>query len=399
MRVRTSTVSAAIAAALLLAGCGGSSEKASSSGGACDDGDKFLVGSILPITGVTADTGLTITKGAEIAAKELNAAGGINGRCISLIAKDEGNDPTKAAQAASELIDRNEVSALIGPAGSGSAGAVAPIASEAGVPFFFAASLKLERKDAPLGFGIQITSDLIGPSFVEHAKSVGWKSLAVLAVNNTFGTMVLDSTVAAAKEAGIDVVKTEVHESGAVDLSPQVRSLRDKNPDALVVASFGADAVSALKARVQLGWEIPVIGPSGLSFDEVVNGAGKEGIDGVLSSMYPRPLAADPTTGAVSEAGEKLRKDIKAKEGGKDLTINLDNVGLGYDAIKAVAAAFNGAKSDDADKAGDYLIANGYKGVRADYSWDSKTTAGFPLAANSIVVAASLKDGVLTVAK
>jgi len=397
MRRTRSTLGAALVAVMVLAGCQG--QDAKSADGDCDSGDAMKVGTILPITGATADAGAAFTEGTKLAVDEINADGGVNGHCIEIIAKDEGNDPTKSAQAASELIDRDGVVAIIGPSGSGSVGAVAPIAKEAGVPFFHLAASRLSRSDAPLGFGMQITNDQIGPSFVEYAKKAGWSSLAVLAVNNTFGTSLLDSTTAAAKEAGIDVVGNEVHESGTVDLAPQVRTLRDKKPDALVVASFGADAVAALKARLAVGWDVPVIGPSGLSYEEVVNGAGPEGIKGVLSSMYPRQLAADPSTGKVSEAGEKLRAVLKKSTGEDPLTINVDSVAVAYDAVYALFTAFDGAGTDDAEKAADHLISEGYDGVRANYRWTDQDTAGFPLEANSIVVAASLKDGVLTLAE
>lgn len=399
MRRTRSTLGAALATVMLVAGCQGGSDADDSASGDCDSGDAMKVGTILPITGATADAGAAFTEGTKLAVDEINADGGVNGRCIEIIAKDEGNDPTKSAQAASELIDREGVEAIIGPSGSGSVGTVAPIAKEAGVPFFHISAARLTREDAPLGFGLQITNDQIGPSFIEYAKQVGWKSISVLAVNNAFGTALLDSTTAAAKDAGIELVGQELHESGTVDLAPQVRALRGKNPDALVVASFGADAVAALKARAAVGWDVPVIGPSGLSYEEVVTGAGPDGIKGVLSSMYPKLLAADPSTGKVAEVGEKLRETLRKSTGENPLTINVDSVAVAYDAVYAMSTAFNGAKTDDPQKAADYLIANGYDGVRADYRWTDADTAGFPLKANSIVVASSLEDGVLTLAE
>lgn len=396
MRRTRIALGAVLVAVTMLSACQG--QDSESADGACDNGDTMKVGTILPITGATADAGAAFTQGTKLAVDEINAGGGVSGRCIEIIAKDEGNDPTKSAQAASELIDRDGVEAIIGPSGSGSVGAVAPIAKEAEIPFFHLAATRVSRDDSPLGFGMQITNDQIGPSFIEYAKTAGWKSLAILAVNNTFGTGLLDSTTAAAKEAGIEVVGNEVHESGTVDLTPQVRALRGKNPEALVVASFGADAVAALKARLAIGWDVPVIGPSGLAYEEVVSGAGPEGIKGVLSSMYPRQLAADPATGKVSEPGEKLRATLKKSTGEDPLTINVDSVAVAYDAVYALFTAFDGADTDDPQKAADYLIEKGYDGVRANYRWTDEDTAGFPLEANSIVVAASLKDGVLTLA-
>lgn len=401
-----------VALALLAAACGDdSSDEADGDGGGdtpagqdgeasgeCDSSDEILIGTIFPLTGVTADTGEKATIGAEVALEEINGNGGVLGRCVTLLPKDEANDPTKAAQAASELIDQDEVVGIVGPAGSGPTGAVAPIAAEANVPYVAYSSLTLPREEAETGFTIQITSNLIGPSFIDYAESVGWESLAIIATNTTFGTSIVDAVEASAADAGIEVTKVEVHESGAVDLGPQMRSLRDSEPDALIVASFGGDAIVALKAREQLGWDAPAIGPSGLSFDEVVEGVGASGMEGVYSSMYPKLLAADPETGELPERGETFRQAVMAHLGVDELTDNLDAIALGYDSLMALAEAIEGAGSTDADAVVEHLIANGHAGVRADYVWTEDSNEGFTIEANAIVVAASLSNGVLTLA-
>lgn len=381
---------------LAVAGCGGGEPPPAAGAGACSG--EFPIGTVLPLSGATADTGQSITAGVDLAAEELNAAGGILGRCVVIVARDEANDPTKAAQAASLLVDREDVKAIIGPAGSGALGAVAPIARDAGVPVMHSAAAVLQRAEYPEVFGVQITSDLIGPSFAEYAAGAGYTSVAVLAVNNALGTTLLDSTTAAATERGVAVVGSEVFESGSLDLVPQLRALRDRSPAALVLAGFGADAVVALKAREQLGWDVPVIGPSGLAFNEVVTGVGPKGMEKVYASMVPRNLSADPTTGALVAPAEELRTALKESTGQDPLTRSLDALALGYDALKALAHGFAGAGSDDGAATSAYLIGHPYDGVRTAYTWNDRTTSGFPLASNSVIVAASLEDGALTLA-
>lgn len=370
----------------------------SDGGEGCDPSDPFKIGTIFPLTGVTADTGEKATIGVEIAVEEVNANGGVLGRCVEVVAKDEANDPTKAAQAASELIDQVGVSALVGPAGSGPTGAVAPIAAEANVPFVAFSALSIPREEAPTAFTVQITSGLIGPSFLAFAQEAGWETLAIIATNTTFGTSIVDAVKGSAAEYGVEVVAVEVHESGAVDLGPQLRSLRDSGADALVVASFGGDAIVALKAREAIGWDAPAIGPSGLSFDEVVEGVGPTGMEGVYSSMYPARLAADTETGELPPEGEAFRQAVKEHLGVDELTDNLDAIALGYDAFMAMVAGINGAGTDDADAVIEYLISNGFSGKRADYVWTEENNQGFTIASNAIVIAASLSDGVLTLA-
>src|SRR5246500_2971011 len=81
--------------------------------------EPIRIGYLPALTGPSSSTGIGINRGFELAVKELNAAGGINGRQIELVVRDTQSDPTKAVNGAAELAHGEKVSVVFGPVNSG----------------------------------------------------------------------------------------------------------------------------------------------------------------------------------------------------------------------------------------------------------------------------------------
>src|ERR1700733_9383669 len=96
--------------------------------------EPILIGYLPALTGPSSSTGIGINRGVELAVKEINAAGGIDGRQIELIVRDTQSDPTKAVNGAAELAHGQKVSAVFGPLNSGETLAVVPLLARANVP-------------------------------------------------------------------------------------------------------------------------------------------------------------------------------------------------------------------------------------------------------------------------
>src|SRR6201989_919265 len=86
--------------------------------------EPILVGYLPALTGPSSSTGIGINRGVELAVKEINAAGGIDGRQIELIVRDTQSEPTKAVNGAAELTHSEKVSVIFGPLNSGESLAV-----------------------------------------------------------------------------------------------------------------------------------------------------------------------------------------------------------------------------------------------------------------------------------
>ena len=104
---------------LTLIGCGGGgSNGGDSNGGEGASGDPIKIGLFGPMSGTNAAVGLSQQEGVMMAVKEINAAGGIEGRPIEVISEDDENDATTAVSVVNKLINNNEVVAVIGSVNS-----------------------------------------------------------------------------------------------------------------------------------------------------------------------------------------------------------------------------------------------------------------------------------------
>src|ERR1700752_3221340 len=94
--------------------------------------DPIGLGYLPALTGPSSSAGIGIGRGTELAVKEINAAGGIDGRQIELIVRDTQSDPTKAVNAAAELI-HSKVNVVSGPVNSGESLAAVPLLARANI--------------------------------------------------------------------------------------------------------------------------------------------------------------------------------------------------------------------------------------------------------------------------
>jgi len=394
---RRSPLVAAMAATILLAvsACGGSSDKASSDGN-CDDGDPIRIGAVLELTGPVAEVSQQQLQGAELAVKELNAGDGVMGRCVELIDKDSENDPTKAAAVTRELIDREEVNALIGPVNSGPQGASIEVSKETDTLQIIGALADIDYASYPFVFRAEFASKQVGPGFVSFVDELGKKKIGILASNDAFGTSIADSVQATAKEQGVTLAKTEFFDPQSVDLLPQVRSVRDSGADVVVVVATGQTGISLLNARKELKWDAPVLGFSGIATPEIVEGVGEAGMKDVYVTLNYDKLVRDP--GAAAPADAKVVDFIaKLKKARNEdpLKLNIQWPTGGYDMVMLLASAMNEADSTDPEKVRDALYANGFDGVKSTYKASDGDHDMIPDDQLAFVVAGSLKDGTL----
>jgi branched-chain amino acid transport system substrate-binding protein len=106
--------------------------------------DKVRIGVLVPLTGDTANFGISSSNAIRMAADEVNKAGGINGKQIELLVQDDRSDPTEAANIATKFVSQDEVHAILGEVGSTRTLAAAPIAQNAKIPMLTPSSTNVE---------------------------------------------------------------------------------------------------------------------------------------------------------------------------------------------------------------------------------------------------------------
>lgn len=200
------------------------------------------IGAVFSVTGAAAKLGGPEKNTALMIAEKINAAGGVNGRQIEVIVEDDQGDPEKTQNAVKKLITLDGVSVIIGPTRSGCGFAAVPICEEAGVPLIScaAAYTQLYMDKDPTKpmlkyvFKTPQNDSHCARTILNHCKENGLTKVAIITGTTGFGAPGRVELLKWAKELGIDIVADETYPPDASDLTPQLTSIRAKNPQAII---------------------------------------------------------------------------------------------------------------------------------------------------------------------
>ena len=245
-RPRRWAVAAGIAVLTLLAtSCGGSRpEGGASTVGVTDESIK--IGAHFPLTGVAAPGYSEIPTGAKAYFDYVNSKGGVNGRKIEYLVRDDGYDPTKTSTVTNELVLKDKIFAMVGGLGTPTHGAVVDFLNDEGVPDLFVSSGSLQwgqsPKDLPWTFGWQT-------DYESEGKVIG-KYVAEKMPKAKVGLFLQDDDFGRDGEKGLrqyldkQVVETQRYTSGNVNIGPQVAALQSAGAD--LVIGFNTPSYTAL---------------------------------------------------------------------------------------------------------------------------------------------------------
>src|SRR5215510_7791868 len=169
--------------------------------------EKIKLGLVAAMSGQSAKSGEAIVRGLTIAADEINAKGGVLGRQIELLVRDDESNPAKGAIAARELVQREKVAALFGGLDTPVSIAIVPFANSAKVPFMgvWAAGTPITRNGAAENYVFRVSAVdvLVDKALVDYAiKKYSAKKPGRILINNPWGE---------SNEAGL---KTALSEKG-----------------------------------------------------------------------------------------------------------------------------------------------------------------------------------------
>ncbi len=220
------------------------------------------------LSGGAAQYGQSIRAGFQLAADEINAAGGINGNKLVLVVEDEQGKKEEAINAFKKLIFQDKVLMIFGPTLSNSAQAADPIAQAAKVVVFGTSN----TADGITSIGDHIfrnsvtEADVLPVTLSTAAKKLGIKKVAVLYGNDdVFTKSGYDNFKKALDAQKIAVTTTETFAKGDVDFKAQLTKIKASNPDALVLSALIAEGAPIMVQARQLGLNVPVIGGNGMN--------------------------------------------------------------------------------------------------------------------------------------
>ena len=284
-------------------------------------------------------------KGMELAQAEINAAGGINGRPIEVISRDDNGTPGDAVRVAEELLAREKVAMLMGTFASNVGLAVADLARQRKVLFLAAEPLTdkiVWEQGNKYTFRLRASTFMQTAMLVPEAAKLGKKRWAIVYPNYEYGqsaTAAFKKQMLFRQSGGLEFVEQAVP-LGKIDPGPVVQAMIDAQPDAIFSSLFGADLARFVREGRLRGLfnDRPVFNLLG-GEPEYLDPLKEEAPAGWYVTGYPWYAIDTPEH-------KRFRDAYQAKY---DEYPRLGSV-VGYSAVKSAAAALARAGSTDTEK-------------------------------------------------
>ena len=186
--------------------------------------ETIKIGAILAVTGPASFLGGPEARTLEMLVEQTNAAGGINGQKVELIIKDSGANPEKAISFAKQLIEEEQVVAVLGPSTSGETMKIKKIFEQAGTPLVSCAAAEvIVNPVAQFVFKTPQKDSFAAQKIFQTMNDMGISKIAVLAGNTGFGKAGKAQLLKIAPTMGIEVVEEEVYDKKSKGLSRAFR--------------------------------------------------------------------------------------------------------------------------------------------------------------------------------
>jgi branched-chain amino acid transport system substrate-binding protein len=232
----------------------------------------------LPLTGKQAKFGEIMKHSFEIAAEEINAAGGVKGKQLALSFEDSGGKPDTARAIVEKLIDVKKQPLIVGEYTSACAKAVAAVAEERKTPYLVVASADddITRQNYAYVFRQNQVNDHYADAFISFLKEVVKpQSIAILYESSAFGTSGAAAMERDAGKIGAKVVLKEKFETGAIDFRPLLSQVKAARPDVIYTVSYANEAQLLMKQIKELRIDARLFagGAAGFAIPEFIEGA------------------------------------------------------------------------------------------------------------------------------
>ncbi|MDR6960946.1 branched-chain amino acid transport system substrate-binding protein [Pseudomonas brassicacearum] len=316
-----------------------------------------------PMTGANAAFGEQYMKGAQAAADEINAKGGVNGEKILLVKGDDACEPKQAVTVAKDLTNQ-KVAGVVGHFCSSSTIPASEIYDEAGIIAITPGSTNPAVTERGLSAMFRMCGRddqqgiVAGDYIVDVLKG---KKVVVLHDKDTYGQGLADATKAQLVKRGVTPVLYEGLTRGEKDFSTIVTKIRGAGADVVYFGGLHPEAGPLVRQLREQGLkDVKFMSDDGIVTDELVTTAGgPQFVDGVLMTFGADPRLL-PDSKAVVDA---FRAKGTEPEG---YTL------YAYASVQTLAAAFNGAKKNDGEAAAKWLKANSVQTVMGKKEWDAK---------------------------
>lgn len=344
------------------------------------DENVLVIGGSGPLTGDYSTYGISVKQGAELAVKEINEAGGVNGTEFKLVFEDDMADPTSAASAYATMADKG-MQVGLGATTSGACLTAVAEAEKDGILVVTPSASQVECAAPENVFRICFTDPLQGAyaAQVIKEKNIGTKVAVIYDKSNDYSAGIQKAFVDKAAEINLEVVTNQAFTNQSnTDFSVQLQAVKNSGADLVFLPIYAQEAAYILTQAQKLGINIQFMGGDGL--DGVIEKAGETNVSALEDVLLLTPFFATEDSDFV--------KAYRDEYGTTPDQFAADS----YDAVYAIKAAMekSGAVPTDSDFNEKMIAAMTeieVEGVTGTMTWDK---SGEPDKAAYIV---QIKDG------
>ncbi|WP_339071220.1 branched-chain amino acid ABC transporter substrate-binding protein [Pseudomonas idahonensis] len=330
---------------------------------------EIRIGVAGPFTGSYSRLGAQVWNGTNAAAKQINAAGGINGKLIVLVKGDDACEPKQAVAVANRMIDTDHVQAVIGHVCSSSTLPASEIYSDANILMMTPASTANTITER----GLDTVTRMVGRDSQQGEVAANYlheqlqaKRIVIVHDKDSYGMGVALAVQQRLGEMGIKPVLFEGLTRGEKDFNALATKIKGLQVDAVFYGGVAVEAGTLVRQIRESGVDAPFVAGDGIASDDFpVAAGGGQFIKGVLMVFGQDARQNSESQMAVAA----LRK-----EGFEPLGYTL----YAYAALEAIAQTMQATQSHDGAVLGQWLRDNSVKTVAGNKRWDAKGDLATP---------------------
>jgi branched-chain amino acid transport system substrate-binding protein len=315
--------------------------------------DTIRIGSVLSVTGPASFLGDPEKKTLEMYVKDINAAGGVNGKKIELFIYDDGGDSNKARTFATRLVEEDKVDAVLAGSITGTSLAMRGVFEDAQTPFIaLAGSAAIVTPVRKWVFKTPHTEPMSCGKIFEDLKKRKLTSVAMISGTDGWGKAMRAECVEMAPKEGIKVIKDEIYGAADSDMTPQLVNIKNTpGVQAVINCGFGQGPAIVTRNYRQVGITVPLYESHGVSSKSYINLAGPAA-NGVRLPAAAL-LVADqlPDSDPLKKVALEYKNKFEKATGQPVSTFG----GHMRDALFILVEAMKRAKSDDKAKVRDEI--------------------------------------------
>lgn len=299
----------------------------------------LVIGGSGPLTGDYATYGVSVKQGAQLAMKEINAAGGVNGVMFDVRMEDDQADPAMAVSAYSTLVDAG-MKVSLGGVTSGACIAVSEEAKKDGMLMLTPSGSQKECVQYDNAFRICFTDPDQGKYAAQFIfdNKVSQKVAIIYDKSNDYSAGITENFVAKAKEVGLEVATQQAFTSQSnTDFSVQLQAVKSSGADLVFLPIYAQEAAYILTQAQKMELKVTFFGCDGL--DGILEKIGADNLAATEGVMLLTPFAADSADETVAKFVAAYKESYNA--------VPDQFAADGYDAVYTIAEAMKKANATD----------------------------------------------------